>query len=212
MRLHQAPMTARLFSPLLVVLFLTACARHPLDIPPSEWNRLSPQQQALAYTKDAELTADAAQRSRLDLAERERYDVLEEAARTDRVNRRRKRMRLGDSLDCAFEDGVAKIDGLGWRPVETASLRIIRGERRTLLLTARHQGTSRPLALTYRDSGMALRLCGNDRVPTTCTTVAAPWHDLKNGTRWQVIAPETLAATLRCAFTPGEPVSVMEMD
>lgn len=197
---------------LLSALLLGGCGRHPLDIPDTEWSRLTPAQRDLAFAKDAALEADAARRARPEIAERERYAVLADEARRARVERRRQRRRLGDSLDCALRDGVAKIAGLGWHPLEETGFRIIRGDHQTLRVKALRRDAARPLDLAYSDSGMTLRLCGDATDPTTCTTAAAPWHDLKNGTQWQVIAPDSVAATLRCAFTPGAPVSVMGME
>lgn len=197
---------------LTLALLLSACAPHPLGIPDEEWDRLTPAQQRLAAEKEAELAAEAARRARPEVAARQRFLVLEDEARAARVERRRKRMRLGDSLDCALRDGVARFDGLGWHPLEETGFRIIRGDRQGLPLPALRRDASRPLTLDYSDSGLSLRLCGDPTRPDTCTTVAAPWHDLKDGMTWQVTAPETLAATLRCAFTPGAPVSVMDID
>lgn len=191
--------------PLFLLFLVSACGPHPLDIPDAEWEELSPAQQAVAHERAEALTA-------VNVEDRQRFLVIETDARRARVERRRQRMRLGDSLDCALRNGVAWFPMLGWHPVEETGFRIIRGDRQGIPLPALHADDTRPLTLDYSDSGLSLRLCGDRSLPTTCTTVAAPWHDLKDGMTWQATAPGTLAATLRCAFTPGAPVSVWDVE
>jgi hypothetical protein len=195
----------------LVLLLTAACATHPLDIPDDEWETLTADQRRLAAEKEAALqaTAPSAYPDAAALGERRAE------ARAARVERRRQRGRLGDSLDCTLRDGMARFGPSGWTAVAETPFRIVRGDRQSLSLApagapARQDDGGRTLALASSESGLALRLCGDAAEVATCVTVAAPWHDMKDGMTWDVAIPETLVGVLRCAFTPGPPISVWD--
>jgi hypothetical protein len=205
----------------IIAAILTACSALPLDLTADEWDRLTPAQQSLALEKQAEsdalgntLAARAQQNAAL--------TALSESTRAVRVEQRRKRGRLGDSLQCALDNASAAFaiggQGTPWSAATAKGFSIVRGESQEVTVHAHGAEAVVSLYADYAESGLILRLCAvppaGPGVPAPvshCATVAAPFQAFRDGVERAVSVPDLLDGTLSCAFAPGPPVQILDV-
>jgi hypothetical protein len=204
-----------------MALLMAGCSQIPLDLTESEWDALTPAQQALALEKQAEIEAlahDLGARAQQNAA----LTALSESTRTVRVEQRRKRARLGDILDCALDTASGAFAAGGasvqWSAAVAKGFQIVRGDSQVISIRAHGADAVLSLYADYADSGLILRLCAvppaGPGVPAPvshCATVAAPFQAFRDGVERAVSVPNLLNGTLHCAFAPGAPVQVLDL-
>lgn len=190
---------ARLAAALFLCAAVAACAARPLDIPQSEWSRMSEDQRALAAQKADELAADQARAALPEVRGGARRDAVAEAQRHARVAENYTSGRLGDVVQCSLGPGDA-----GGRPFAAVEFLLAREQQKTLGLG--DGGTA--VWVTFSPTGQSVRLCRADAPAADslpCTAAAASFRALEQGMTWTVGIPGYLAAPLWCryAVAPG---------
>lgn len=196
---------------LVALLAVGACTSNPLGIDDEEWSQLSPQQKALAESKQAELLETRVDNPSGLLIVPEPVGRAMDEGRQLRVDERRRRDRFGDTLVCRMDDVAATFAGR-WSVAHPAEVAVIRGEFLPISLFETESEERAVIWMDYSDSGNTLRLCSgvSERGDFRgCATMVASFRDLTDGMQWQVSLPDVLQSTLKCAFKPGVPVTVI---
>lgn len=130
-----------IFLPLLAVL-LAGCHTYPMGLSETQWNALSPEQQAEYARQQAQINEQ--RRREREAAEQAR--LAEEAARAaeerQRVQHAYARARYGDVITVTIQGGYVAINGKH-QPYEPVRFNLVRGERREIEFAQQGRATSR---------------------------------------------------------------------
>lgn len=208
----------------LAAVGMASCAQTPLDIPPEEWARLTPDQQNLALAKQAEVDALTSKLS-VEASRNAALTAISESTRQVRVDARRERARLGDILECVIDEPTGDGDLLGL-PLTPKAFSIVRGESKPVGVDVAERAQPSGIMpydpvivyADYADSGLVLRLCSENTIAPgvpapadRCAIVAATFRGFSNGIERTISIPDTISsAAVRCVFAPGPPVQVIE--
>ncbi len=185
-----------------LVILLAGCATgHPLEIADADWERMSTEQRAEAYRKQADLDALEAERR----AEEARAAREAQRRHRERLEQRRLNARFGDMLQCVLED--ARVDLWGdWVDAEPLAFTLVRGETRAVALRD-EKGRREIEAWTAFDrQGQTVSVCRHryrDGRLDHCLRMVGTFRDFSDGMARFLDGEDFLRGRLRCAFGPG---------
>lgn len=180
---------------LLIVLsmfVLVGCSSNPLGMSDAEWEALTPQQQLVARTKQAEL--DEQERLR-----RQQARIAKEAEQARLENLRHNAPR-GEVVQCTLTNARARFARNEWHSAQPLAVAIHRSEDRRQVRIAQEDRPSRAATLHMGFDGMTVKVCRwYDR---DCAVLAGTDRDYNRGHSSHVRVPDLVDGTLSCSF-PG---------
>lgn len=178
----------------VLMLLVSGCSLHPLDLSGNQWERMTPEQQAQAYQEQARL--DETVRAR-----REQRKQLQTSSKEyNQEQKRRLRQAVpGDVLQCVLNDVQIKTGKNHWRAAHPAGAELLQGESRKLILK-RSDHISYPYrALRILFEQGSVQAC--DRSGSHCSVLSATAKELQRGKQVYVDV-STVRARLKCQYPP----------
>ena len=176
----------------LSMVVLVGCSSNPLGMSDAEWEALTPQQQLVARTKQAELDEQARLR-------REQARIAKEAEQARLENLRHNAPR-GEVVQCTLTNARARFAHNEWHPAQPMAVAIHRSEDRRQVSVAQEGRPSRNVSLHMGFDGMVVKVCRwYDR---DCAVLAGTDRDYNRGHSGRIQVPDLVEGTLSCSF-PG---------
>ena len=176
----------------LSMVVLVGCSSNPLGMSDAEWEALTPQQQLVARTKQAELDEQARLR-------RQQAQIAKEAEQA-RLENLRHNAPSGEVVQCTLTSARARFAHNEWHPAQPMAVAIHRSEDRRQVRIAQEDRPSRAATLHMGFDGMIVKVCRwYDR---DCAVLAGTNRDYNRGHSSHIRVPDLVDGTLSCSF-PG---------
>lgn len=160
----------------MLVALATSCAMHPLGISDDTWNKMTPEQQAEAYQKQAEINA------------KQRAEQLaKEQEEGRKIAKIKANPKYGQYVQCVVDSASYKTFANGWNnTIENFSFDAIRDETTSTNITYLEQNNqffkqNANLNITF--DGTVIKVCDTNNFNNSCSTLTASLSRYHRGTK-----------------------------
>lgn len=181
---------------LLLSLFLSGCAFHPLGINDEQWQNMSHTEKMQAYQEQSRLD----EIRRKERAEAARKEEEARIARQKALEERIRNARFGDIVQCVLEP-ASSYRKRQWQDAQPVVFELFKGQSEPFRLQTLDGRDGAKFKASFNENGLAVTLCDHysDR---RCATLPATYREFKSGVRRSLKVKDTLKGILRCDYKP----------